>query len=59
MGSPKKFGFLDEVGGEVIRARNGAELTTALKNIYEGKILAEADYGETGLYDPRKKGTPR
>jgi hypothetical protein len=59
---PKKFGFLGEVGGEVVRARNANELELALKDIYEGKILAEADYGETELYDPRKprkKGTPR
>jgi Mg-chelatase subunit ChlD len=59
---PKKFGFLGEVGGEVVRARNAKELELALKDIYEGKILAEADYGETELYDPRKprkKGTPR
>lgn len=55
----KKFGFLKEVGGEVIPARNGKELNAALSDIYEGKILAEADYGETELYDPRKKGTSK
>lgn len=58
--SPAKFGFLKEVGGKVVAAGNGAELETALKNIYEGEILAEADYGETNQYDPRQKtGAPR
>jgi hypothetical protein len=35
------------VGGDVIGASNGAELRTALDNIYQGHILAEAiDAGE-------------
>jgi len=39
--SPEKFGFLTEVGGEVLSAGNGAELRRALDGIYQGKILAE------------------
>lgn len=46
--SAEKFGFLKEVGGDVIQANNAVELETALTQIYEGKILAESvDYGET------------
>ncbi len=46
--SPEKFGFLGEIGGEVVGAHNEAELTKALDGIYHGKILAEAlDAGET------------
>jgi Mg-chelatase subunit ChlD len=45
--SPEKFAFLKEVGWDVIGASNGAELRTALDNIYQGHILAEAiDAGE-------------
>jgi Mg-chelatase subunit ChlD len=45
--SPEKFAFLDRIGGAVVRAGNGAELERALRDIYEGKILAEAiDAGE-------------
>jgi len=45
--SPEKFGFLKEVGGDVLGAGSGAELRTALDSIYEKKILAEAiDAGE-------------
>ena len=44
--SPEKFGFLKEVGGDVIGAGTGAELTTALDGIYQGKILAEATGAE-------------
>lgn len=40
--SPEKFGFLKEVGGDVIGAGTGPELKTALDGIYQGKILAEA-----------------
>lgn len=40
--SPDKFGFLKEVGGDVIGASSGAQLKTALDEIYQGKILAEA-----------------
>jgi Mg-chelatase subunit ChlD len=40
--SPEKFGFLKEVGGDVIAAGTGPELKTALDGIYQGKILAEA-----------------
>ena len=40
--SPDKFGFLKDVGGDVIGANTGAELKTALDEIYQGKILAEA-----------------
>lgn len=36
-----------DVGGDVIGAGSGAELRTALDDIYQGKILAEAvDAGE-------------
>jgi Mg-chelatase subunit ChlD len=50
--SPEKFSFLKEVGGDVIAARTGAELRTALDGIYQGKILAEAAAGEK---EPGKK----
>ncbi len=36
-----RFRFLKEVGGDVVSARNAADLETALRDIYEGKILAE------------------
>jgi len=50
---PTNFGFLKEVGGDVVPANNAAELQAALKQIYEGKILAEAvDYGETETIPP-------
>jgi Mg-chelatase subunit ChlD len=39
---PDKFAFLKEVGGDVIGAGNGGELRTALDQVYQGKILAEA-----------------
>ena len=50
--TPEKFGFLKEVGGDVIGAGTGAELRTALDGIYQGKILAEAAGGEK---EPVKK----
>jgi Mg-chelatase subunit ChlD len=51
--NPATFGFLKEVGGDVLPAKSAPELQAALKEIYEGKILAEAaDYGEG------KKETP-
>lgn len=50
--SPEKFGFLKDVGGDVIGANTGAELKTALDQIYQGKILAEA---VTGAEAPLKK----
>jgi Mg-chelatase subunit ChlD len=51
--SPEKFAFLKDVGGDVITAGTGAELRTALDDIYTGKILAEAvDAGER---EPGKK----
>ena len=40
--APEKFGFLKEVGGDVIGAGTGSELKAALDGIYQGKILAEA-----------------
>jgi Mg-chelatase subunit ChlD len=40
--APEKFGFLKDVGGDVIGANTGAELKTALDGLYQGKILAEA-----------------
>ncbi len=56
---PAKFGFLQEVRGEVIGAQNAAELQRALTEIYQGKILAEADdYGETAL-PPTNRPPPR
>ncbi|MCI0407007.1 MAG: VWA domain-containing protein [Acidobacteria bacterium] len=46
--SPEKFGFLKEVGGDVLSAANGSELGRALEEVYQGKILAEeVDVGET------------
>jgi Mg-chelatase subunit ChlD len=51
--SAAKFGFLKEVGGDVVGAGTGKELRTALDGIYQGKILAEAmDAGER---EPVKK----
>jgi Mg-chelatase subunit ChlD len=50
--APEKFGFLKEVGGDVIGAGTGAELKTALDGIYQGKILAEATGAER---EPVKK----
>ena len=50
--SPGKFGFLKDVGGDVIGANTGAELKSALDGIYQGKILAEA---VTGAEAPIKK----
>lgn len=51
--SPEKFGFLKNVGGDVIGAGDSAELRTALDGIYQGRILAEAiDAGER---EPVKK----
>jgi Mg-chelatase subunit ChlD len=45
--SAEKFGFLKEVGGDVVSAATGPELRLALDGIYQGKILAEAmDAGE-------------
>lgn len=45
--SPEKFAFLKEVGGDVIAAANAAELSRALDDLYQGKILAEeVDVGE-------------
>jgi Mg-chelatase subunit ChlD len=45
--SAEKFGFLKEVGGDVVSASTGPELRAALDGIYQGKILAEAmDAGE-------------
>ena len=57
---PQLFGFLKDVGGDVLPANNAVELQSALKQIYEGKILAEAvDYGEGDkLSGAREKGTP-
>ena len=37
-----RFSFLKDVQGEVIGAGNGPELRTALDEIYQGRILAEA-----------------
>ena len=50
--SADKFGFLKEVGGDVVGAGTGPELRKALDGIYQGKILAEADAGER---EPLKK----
>jgi Mg-chelatase subunit ChlD len=51
--SAEKFGFLKEVGGDVVSAGTGSELRSALDGIYQGKILAEAmDAGEREA--PRK-----
>ncbi|HEX7623344.1 MAG TPA: vWA domain-containing protein [Anaeromyxobacteraceae bacterium] len=45
--SPAHFGFLSDVGGEVLAAQDASSLRLALKQIYEGRILAEAmEYGE-------------
>ena len=45
--NPASFSFLKEVGGDVLAAGNGAELRSALDEIYQGKILAEEiDAGE-------------
>jgi Mg-chelatase subunit ChlD len=51
--SAEKFGFLKEVGGDVVGAGTGPELRTALDGIYQGKILAEAM--DAGEHEPIKK----
>lgn len=51
--SPEKFGFLKEVGGDVLGAGTGAELRQALDSIYQGKILAEAP--GAGEREPSKR----
>ncbi len=51
--SPEKFAFLKGVGGDVLGAGTGGELRSALEQVYQGKILAEAlDAGEK---EPSKK----
>lgn len=40
--SPATFGFLEEVGGDVVGAGNAAQLEEVLRSVYEGRILAEA-----------------
>jgi Mg-chelatase subunit ChlD len=53
---PTRFGFVTDVGGEVVAASDAAGLEGALHAIYEGRILAEAvDYGETA----EKPGVPQ
>lgn len=42
---PAKFSFLRAVGGDVVPAGNSAQLEAALREIYEGRILAEAVTG--------------
>jgi Mg-chelatase subunit ChlD len=39
---PAKFAFLRQVGGDVVSAKSEAQLSSALEEIYEGRILAEA-----------------
>lgn len=43
---PAAFGFLRDVGGDVVAAQDAKALQEALRQIYEGKILAEAVDGE-------------
>ena len=43
--SPQKFGFLKDVGGDVLGAGTGVELKKALDEVYRGRILAEAPGG--------------
>jgi Mg-chelatase subunit ChlD len=51
--SPEKFAFLKDVGGDVLGAGTGGELRSALEQVYQGNILAEAlDAGEK---EPSKK----
>ncbi len=51
--SPQKFAFLKDIGGDVLGAGTGNELRSALEQVYQGKILAEAlDAGEK---EPEKK----
>jgi len=38
---PKKFRFLEDIGGTLLSAKGEAQLEAALKEIYEDKILAE------------------
>ncbi len=51
--NPQKFAFLKEVGGDVIGAGTGGELRTALDQVYQGKILAEAP--ANAEREPRKR----
>lgn len=41
--SSKKFAFLEKIGGEVVEAMDGAQLVEQLSEIYEKRILAEAE----------------
>lgn len=40
--NPRAFAFVRELGGDVLSPENPAALRTAVQQIYEGKILAEA-----------------
>jgi Mg-chelatase subunit ChlD len=52
--SPQKFAFLKDVGGDVIAAGSAPDLRSALDDIYQGKILAEAvDAGERAPAVPK------
>jgi Mg-chelatase subunit ChlD len=51
--NPDRFGFLKDVGGDVIAAGTGAELRGALDAIYQGRILAEVEgAGERAPAEP-------
>jgi Mg-chelatase subunit ChlD len=41
--SADRFGFLKDIGGDVIAAGTGAELRSALDAVYQGRILAEVE----------------
>jgi Mg-chelatase subunit ChlD len=43
---PRRFGFLRDLGGDVLAARNASDLDEVLRSVYEGRILAEAMEGE-------------
>ena len=47
--SADRFGFLKDIGGDVLAAGTGAELRRALDAVYQGRILAEVEQaGERG-----------
>jgi hypothetical protein len=53
---PAAFGFLRDVGGDVLSAGGADELRAALSEVYEGRILAEAaDYGEASSEPAARK----
>jgi Mg-chelatase subunit ChlD len=54
---PEKFAFIREAGGDVLSAAGGAQLRTALAELYESRILAEAADPGDALPRPARMDT--